>query len=145
MEATLSSLAMDPDMDEVALNEATMLIEKISTQSPTSIIETGGVESILAVMRVHGDKPAILASCNRCLDSISKIQAGQDAILAAGGTWGRRGASHTSIIPFYTHRYTPSLPYLHLFTPVIHVYTPYIYPTHLYTPSIHPIYALHTP
>ena len=122
----MSSLAMDPDMDEVALNEATMLIEKISTQSPTSIIETGGVESILAVMRVHGDKPAILASCNRCLDSISKIQAGQDAILAAGGTWGLGGHLILVLYPFthtvihlHYHMYT----YVHLCTPMYTCYT----------------------
>ena len=129
VEATLSSLAMDPDMDEVALNEATMLIEKIATQSPTSIIETGGVESILAVMRVHGDKPSILASCNRCLDSISKIQAGQDAILAAGGT-----CVTIILYPLYTllhhfiHLHYHIYSYVH---PFIHVYAPYAHLTHL--------------
>ena len=44
--------------------------------------------------------------------------------------------------------YTPSLPHLHLCTPVIHVYTIYTPLTTLntlYTSYIHPIYILYTP
>ena len=39
------------------------------------------------------------------------------------------------VYTLYTIRYTPLLPYMHLYAPVIHVYTPYI-------TSKHPIYTL---